>query len=40
MPKPLDENKEGEAEEPEMIVIKEDKIKKEYASTIPSSTQR
>ena len=35
MPKPLDETEEGENEEPEMIVIKEDMMKKSMPPLFP-----
>ena len=37
MPKPLDETKEGEYEEPEMIVIKEDMMKKSMPPPFPQA---
>ena len=37
MPKPLDETKEGEYEEPEMIVIKEDIMKKSMPLILPQA---
>ena len=37
MPKPLDETKEGEDEEPEMIVIKEDIMKKSMPPLFPQA---
>ena len=40
MPKPLNEAKEGQDEEPEMIVIKEEIDEEEHASTISLSTKR
>ena len=37
MPKPLDETKEGEDKKPEMIVIKEDMMKKSMPPPFPQA---